>query len=557
MNAFFSFIGFLKRLPRWKVVLIAAFFLLPVAALVAQLAFMERYADPLRLAWDMRSVFHGDMNPSTPDIPVRDCSRLEPSSDSGEDMAPTIRKAIEACRDEGGGTVYLSGGEWTTGPIRLESGVRLFLEKDAEIRVLPPDRWDMSGQVFNRFEGIETMGPSPIIYAEDCHDVSLAGEGAIYGNGDEWRDVDFMRLREVTLFDSLYSLAEADIPVEKRTFSKEEASFRPDMALFSRCDRVSVEDVRFFDSPRWNLHFLYSKNIVVKNVLIDSDGVNTDGIVLDSSSYALVEGASISSGDDAIVLKSGLDEEGRRRGVPTEKVVIRNSIIQKAHGGVVIGSEVSGGIRDVFAENISVENSDSAARIKAPKGRGGFVDRVTMKDFSFDELDDSPIRIDMEYIYNVRDTVSDGLVPEVGNLSFSGFHGKNIDKAINVEGLSENPVDGLFIDDLDVKCDRGIYLKGVKNVFVRDSNIDIRFGNNKGKKRTFVIENGKGILSDSVSRDDALSKNYVECVKDSVCEGLFMTKEKRLYSLRDISGEGFILGPRRVFSPLLRLLFPH
>lgn len=557
MAVFSGLIMSLKGIPRWKLMFVAGVVTIPVLFFAAQLVFVSRYTDPFRMAFGIRSRFSGDVDVASPDISDRECERLVPSIDPESDMSLAILEAIGTCRESGGGTVRLAAGEWSVGPIRLESGIRLYLEEGAEVHALSPERWDFSGPVFNRFEGIETMGPPPMIYAEDCRDVALAGEGALYGRGEEWQSLDFMRLREVTLFDRLYPLAKTDISVDKRVFPSDEASFRPDLVLFSRCSRVLVEGVSIYDSPRWNLHFLYSRDISVRNVSIDSEGVNTDGIVLDSSSNALVEQAFVSSGDDAIALKSGLDDEGRRRGIPTENIVIRNSAIRKAHGGIVIGSEVSGGIRNVLAENISVERADSAARIKAPRGRGGYVERIVMRDFSFDELSDSPIRIDMEYIYNVRETGLDESIPEVGNLSFSGFHGKNVDKAVNVEGLSENPIDGLFIEGLDVKCDRGIFLKNVKNVFVRNSNIDIRFGSNKGKKRTFIIENGDGILTDSVFRNDPLSKNYVECVDGSVCRGLFMTAEKRLHSLEGVSGDGFILGPRRVFSPTLRLLFPR
>lgn len=471
--------------------------------------------------------FDGEIDRHDPVIPDRECmfTQEEPLGDG--DNASRIQKVIDACSENGGGVVRIPAGTWSTGPIELKSQVRVYLEEEA-ILSFDPDVAKYERAIKNRFEGIEMMGTTPLIYAQDCIDVALSGEGTIEGSGSVWQGrtgwTDQHELFgqlwwEGFIFDRLTEMVSMGMDPNDRKFAHREVMPRPDMVLMRGCNRVAIEGVTFHDMPRWGLHFLYSQSVLVRGIHIDTEGENTDGIVIDSSHDVLVEDVDIHSGDDAIVMKSGLDQDGLRVNIPTERVVIHDARIDGAHGGVVIGSEMSGGVQNVLAYDCSVRNAWVAGRIKAPKGRGGFVRFITMKDFSYEHIKDNAIHVNMEYAYNVteEDVVDIDTIPLVSNLYFSNFHGKDAGRIVDVDGLEQKPVENILFENLAMQGEKGIALQNVSGVIIRKSSFNIDFG--RIKKKNFVtFENADRIFIEDLDCGS---------VKSSKCVGVSGNNDKK------------------------------
>ncbi|MFZ2193129.1 MAG: glycosyl hydrolase family 28 protein, partial [Candidatus Moraniibacteriota bacterium] len=231
-----------------------------------------------------------------------------------------IARAIDDCSNAGGGKIIIPKGQWLTGPIKLKSNINLHVQKNAEI-LFSTELNDYLPVVFSRFEGIEYYNYSAPIYANDCTNLAITGEGKINGQAEKL----WWELEESVSIKELYYMGRDNVPVSERIFGTPKARIRPSFVEFVNCDTILVKDVTLVNGPLWTAHFIYSKNITVKAITIDTGKEqDTDGIVLDSSSNALVEKANLTTGDDAIVIKSGRDQDGKRVNRPSENIVIKN-----------------------------------------------------------------------------------------------------------------------------------------------------------------------------------------------------------------------------------------
>lgn len=491
--------------------------------------------------------FSGDIEKESPRIVEKECPISDVLSDDGDaDRTIVLQQAIDHCSESGGGTVRISAGEWRIGPLEMKNGVRLFLEKDARM-VFSSEKKRYERGVLNRLEGIEIVGLTPLVTAQDCHDIAIAGEGTIDGGGDAWYNGGNGSAFENFIFARAYEAVSQGVPAEKRDFSSGDIFSRPDMFLIRNCDRVSMEGVVLSNSPRWMMHFLYSKHISVKNVRIENGGDNTDGIVIDSSRDVLVEKTTIRSGDDALVMKSGLGADGRRVGIPTERVMIHDVSVDGAHGGIVIGSEMSGGVRDVLAEKVLVKNAWSAARIKAPNGRGGFVRNVVMRDIAYENISQNAIHIDSEYTYNAMAQEKTGVenVPDIENILFENIRGTEAQRMIDIDGLSEKPAKNIVMKNLDMRGDKGVSIKNVSGLTITDSVLDVDFGKVK-KKEVFALENADRVFTESLDCQSVPASKCVNVEKNSGRKSFFLEKGFLLPVIRE---GNIILGPKILFFP--------
>ncbi len=281
-------------------------------------------------------------------------------------------KAIDDCATSGGGTVLVPPGIWLTGPVHLKSNINLHLKKGAEI-LFSTDFNEYLPTVFSRFEGIEYYNYSAPIYTINAVNVAITGEGTLNGQGSAWWNIGNWS-RAVT---QLYTMGDDHIPVSKRVFGTMQAALRPAFIDFVNCRDVLVEGVKIVNGPMWTIHPLYSTNVVIRGVTVNTNpGPSTDGVIIDSSQSVLIENSTFNTGDDAIVLKSGRNKDGIRIHRPTENVIIRHNTIQNAHAAVALGSETSGDIRNVFVSDISADNVFFGLRIKSSRGRGGIVENI-------------------------------------------------------------------------------------------------------------------------------------------------------------------------------------
>ena len=382
-----------------------------------------------------------------PEFPARDVvvTKYGAKGDGKKDASAAFRKAIEACAKAGGGRVVVPEGTFLTGPIRLKSRVNLHLAKGAVVRFatdpalyLPP--------VLTRWEGMELMGYHPLVYALDEESIAVTGEGTLDGGADEtrwwpWKGKGPESQKPDR--DRLFAMAEQGVPVESRVFGAGNR-LRPPFVQPYRCRNVLIEGVTITNAPFWVIHPVLSRNVTVRNVKVVSHGPNNDGCDPESSSDVLIEDSLFDTGDDCIALKSGRNADGRRLATPVERVVVRRCVMKAGHGGVTIGSEISGGARDVFAERCEMSSPDleRGLRIKTNARRGGVVENVFVRDVTIGEVG-SAIDVDMLY----EEGADGAFLPTVRNVRVERMTVAKATHALFLRALDGAPLRALSVRD--------------------------------------------------------------------------------------------------------------
>jgi polygalacturonase len=342
-----------------------------------------------------------------PTFPKRDFAIARYGAVAGgtTDCTAAIRSAIAACAAAGGGRVVVDGGVFLTGPIHLKSRVNLHVAKGATLR-FTRDTTAYLPAVLTRYEGTELMNYSPFIYALDAADIAITGDGTLDGNGDErnwwlWKggntrkpgDPDMRPAR-----DRLLKMAEDGVPVAQRVFGAGDF-LRPTFIQPYRCRNVLIEGVTIINSPMWEINPVLCTNVTVRHVHINSHGPNNDGCDPESCRDVLIEHCTFDTGDDCIAIKSGRNADGRRINVPSENIIIRDCEMKDGHGGVTVGSEISGNCRYVFTERCRMDSPklDRALRLKNNAMRGGTLEHLYMRDVQVGELADAVLQVDFLY----------------------------------------------------------------------------------------------------------------------------------------------------------------
>lgn len=345
-----------------------------------------------------------------------DISRYGANGDGKTDCTLAFKQAIDACTQAGGGRVFVRAGDFLTGPIHLKSNVELHVPAGATIRFIrDPKRY--LPLVYTRWEGMECMNYSPFIYAYGQQNIAITGQGTLDGQADcetwwpwkgrtncGWKKGDPSQLNARA---RLQDMAEQDVAVEKRVFG-EGAYLRPQFIQPYRCNNVLIDGITIRNSPMYEIHPVLCRNVTVRNVKISSLGPNNDGCDPESCTDVLIQGCEFVTGDDCIAIKSGRNRDGRRVAVPSQNIVIRDCVMKDGHGGVTIGSEISGDARNIFAENCRMDspNLERVLRIKTNSVRGGVIEHVYMRntqagvvkgavldiDFSYEEGDAGPYK---------------------------------------------------------------------------------------------------------------------------------------------------------------------
>ncbi|MFZ2834726.1 MAG: glycoside hydrolase family 28 protein [Candidatus Moraniibacteriota bacterium] len=376
-----------------------------------------------------------------------------------------IARAIDDCSNAGGGKIIIPKGQWLTGPIKLKSNINLHVQKNAEI-LFSTELNDYLPVVFSRFEGIEYYNYSAPIYANDCTNLAITGEGKINGQAEKL----WWELEESVSIKELYYMGRDNVPVSERIFGTPKARIRPSFVEFVNCDTILVKDVTLVNGPLWTAHFIYSKNITVKAITIDTGKEqDTDGIVLDSSSNALVEKANLTTGDDAIVIKSGRDQDGKRVNRPSENIVIKNCKVQKANAGVAIGSEISGGARNIFVQDLSIKKSDFAFRLKSAPGRGGIVENIWVDGISADRINIDAIQIDNFYEDPFKDDYRE--TTAFKNINLERISIKKTEGSIFIQGADEKFVENVSLKNIQINSDIEPKITNVNNITIDDLSI--------------------------------------------------------------------------------------
>ena len=337
-----------------------------------------------------------------PEFPAHDFPITEFGANPGRDATAAIRAAITACHQAGGGRVVVPAGEWLTGAVQLLDNVNLHLATGATLKFSPrPADYPIG---LTRWEGVECMNYSAFISAFEQENVAVTGKGTLDGQAsdDNWWGWNLKApgrpVKQKAARDKLNELGEAGVPVTKRVMG-EGAFLRPNFIQTYRCKNVLIEGVTIVRSPMWEIHPVLSENVTVRGVQIHSHGPNNDGCDPESSRDVLIEDCVFDTGDDCIAIKSGRNNDGRRVGVPSENLVIRRCRMQDGHGGVVIGSEISGGCRNVFVEDCRMDSPslDRALRLKSNAQRGGVIENVFMRSVEVGQVAEAVLTIDLLY----------------------------------------------------------------------------------------------------------------------------------------------------------------
>ncbi len=369
-----------------------------------------------------------------------------------------FRKAIATASKSGGGTVLVPLGRWLTGPIHLASGINLHVVEGAEI-VFSTDFDDYLPPVFTRWEGLEVYNYSALIYASGCHDVALTGRGTLNGQGEAWWP---WKQTQQPAAERLYDLAARGVPPRERVFGIE-GGLRPSFVQTIGCKNVLVEGVTLVNGPMWTIHPVYSENVIVRNVRVITNGPNTDGCNPDSSRNVLIEDSFFSTGDDCIIVKSGLNEDGWRVGLPSENIVVRGIRAARGHGGVGIGSEMSGGVRNVYAHDCEFTNTEKGFRIKSMRGRGGLVENVFYENVRHRDTLHAVVEITTHYQASTLQPRTT-MAPTIRGVHLRDITAIGARRSIDIVGLPEAPIRDLTVENVEISSEQGVRCKDCLDV---------------------------------------------------------------------------------------------
>lgn len=432
----------------------------------------------------------------------------------------SISKTIKACNANGGGVVVVPFGIWLTGPLEVKSNVNLYVQKGAML--LFTDDKTKYEIVAGSYEGRSSARNQSPIWAKNAENIAITGGGVIDGNGDVWRGLTRSAVTESfwnarvksggvisTDGKKWYPSEQFKVASESRKsmlledgkslsdYADMKDFLRPNLLVFTQCKRILLEGVTFQNSGAWNLHPLMSEDLIIRNVTVKNPDYshNGDGLDIESCKNFIVENCVFDVGDDAICIKSGKDEEGRKRGIPTQNGIIRNNLVYKGHGGVVVGSEMSGGTKNIFIENCLFVGTDKGLRFKSARGRGGVVEKIYARNIQMRNIEQEAIFFDMHYAVTfatdgVRkvDTVFGEGTPVFRDMEFENIVCNGAKKGIFVRGLPEAAIQNIRIKNTTLVTDIGAELILADGMVLEQVKFE-----SKQKDPVVIVDNSRNI----------------------------------------------------------------
>lgn len=383
-------------------------------------------------------------------------------ADGKTNNSEAFARAITACNEGGGGRVVVPPGEYLTGPIHLKSNVNLHLEEGAEI-LFSTDKEAYLPVVHTSYEGVELMNYSPLIYAYQQKNIAVTGKGVLNGqasNENWWPWCGAPRYgykegmpqhQDDHNRERLMEMSKKGVPVSERIFGKGH-QFRPTFFEPFECENILIQGVTFINAPFWVIHPMKSNHITVDDVTVNSHGPNNDGCNPEYSKMVRIANSIFDTGDDCIAIKSGRDDDGRRVGISSENIVVENCIMKDGHGGVVMGSEISAGVRNVFIRNCQMDspNLDRAIRIKTNTSRGGFVENVFVKDLQVGQVKEAVLKINTHYAIYANQEGE--FMPSIKNIHLENVQVENGGKyGVLIRGREESLVKNVTLTNVSIK----------------------------------------------------------------------------------------------------------
>jgi polygalacturonase len=413
-----------------------------------------------------------------PKFPNRNFSIVKYGAQQGGtvDCRLAINAAIDECSKAGGGRVVVPAGVFLTGAIRLRSNVNLHISEGATLKFATDPKAYLP-IVHTRWEGMELMHLSPLIYAYEEKNIAITGTGTLDGQGKsffwKWHGNPNYGGNPTVLSQRpararLYDMMDKNVPVEQRIFG-EEHYLRPQFIQPYKCKNVLIEGVKIVDSPMWEVHPVLCENVIVRRLHIATHGPNNDGCDPESCKDVLIEDCFFDTGDDCIAIKSGRNNDGRRINVPTENIIVRGCTMKDGHGGITVGSEISGGVRNLFAHDCKMDSPDlwTALRVKNNASRGGLLENFYFRDISIGQVSKSVVEID----FNYEEGAKGEHIPIVRNYVVDGLVCTTTNRALDLQGLDKAPIYDVTIKNADfgttknksiIKNVKGLKLSNVK-----------------------------------------------------------------------------------------------
>jgi polygalacturonase len=392
------------------------------------------------------------------------------------DNTVAITKAIQECSKKGGGIVLVPKGKYLSRAIHLENNVNFHLDKDAEIlfSTNPKDYYPL---VHTSFEGTELMNYSPLVYAYQKKNVAITGEGTLNGQASSenwwpwcsseqygWKKGNPSQADPLNRL-RLVEMAENNIPVSQRIFG-EGHYLRPNFVEFFECKNVLIQGITIINAPFWVIHPIKSENLIADGVNINSHGPNNDGCDPEYSKNVIIKNCTFNTGDDCIAIKSGRDADGRRVAMKSENIIVQNCTMLDGHGGVTIGSEISGGVSNVFVENCRMDspNLDIAIRLKTNSKRGGLIENFYVRNIEIGQVKDAVLKVDM--FYNVHGNQNGSFIPRIENIYLENVKVKNGGKySILAKGYKESAIKNITFKDVTIESVKEAYsIENVNNL---------------------------------------------------------------------------------------------
>lgn len=376
-----------------------------------------------------------------------------------EKIFKAINKAIDKANKMGGGIVVIPEGEWLTAKIHFKSNVNLHLDKGA-VLLFSEDPKDYLPAVHSTWEGYECLNYSPLIYAYQCKNIAITGEGELKAKMDVWKEWFKRPKGHMESLKRLYYLASYNKPMEERLMVNDSAHFRPQFIQFNRCENILMDGVSITNSPFWTIHPFLSKNIVLRNLKVYAHGHNNDGVDPEMSQNMLIENCVFDQGDDAIAIKSGCGKGAWLLNTPSKNIVIRNCTVKNGHQLVALGSELSGGVENVFIDKCTVVDGAKLNHllfIKTNERRGGYVKNIYMSNIVAGKIDLGILGIETDVMYQWRDlvpTIERKLTP-IKNIYLENVKATDVKFISRVLGQKELPVENVFLKNVHADLIQG------------------------------------------------------------------------------------------------------